>query len=482
MASELYTGSASDSDTGLGASNEVSGDPAAHSSRKGAAGRAKKHEPALSRNAACITCRQRKVRCDARKPACSACRKTANVQNKNPDEIFCEYDNDEANSRKRKASAGEERVGKKGSIRKVADLQKTIGELSRAAFLPWSPQPSDTTLSLRTHTAELESKLHSGNGTESPTSQPSVPNTGGLDWNSNGSFGVGPLSSLFLPPNGNGIGTSFPYSANSPTTIPIPSTPTGRRAVPASSMFPSMTGGTMFDPTEPSYMNELRTAGLPPPQEFKMPERAFGQAPLGMTPGPSAVMASPGQTANNDPSAFQSPSLPASGPTSRRGSQVSPALNLPDPILTNSAAATLEGGSESMKKRTPLDDGEFFGLLWPNWPASLPSPKLIYSLCDVFFSKRFLGEDLVNKDKFFANLALPPTHRDFPHTALIHAMCAVATKFVTPDGEPAAQLYTHIANMSHFGYSFWNGHGDVLENGGESHGLSRYCEFVYPLD
>lgn len=86
-----------------------------------------------------------------------------------------------------------------------------------------------------------------------------------------------------------------------------------------------------------------------------------------------------------------------------------------------------------------ISDGDFFNLFWPNWPPSLPSPKLVYSLCDIFFSRKWLAEGIVNKDKFFRGLACPPTHASFPHISLIHAICAVATKFVAPDGKWACR-------------------------------------------
>lgn len=98
--------------------------------------------------------------------------------------------------------------------------------------------------------------------------------------------------------------------------------------------------------------------------------------------------------------------------------------------------------SASVPSNNILPDNAFFNLFWPNWPASLPSPKLVYSLCDIFFSKKWLCEGIVNKERFFKGLACPPHHPSFPHVSLLHAMCAIATKFVAPDGELSPQPQT----------------------------------------
>ncbi|EFP88211.2 uncharacterized protein PGTG_14295 [Puccinia graminis f. sp. tritici CRL 75-36-700-3] len=49
----------------------------------------------LQRNQACSTCRSRKVRCDAQKPACGACKRSAAAHGEDPTIIICQYDIDE---------------------------------------------------------------------------------------------------------------------------------------------------------------------------------------------------------------------------------------------------------------------------------------------------------------------------------------------------------------------------------------------------
>ena len=77
---------------------------------------------------------------------------------------------------------------------------------------------------------------------------------------------------------------------------------------------------------------------------------------------------------------------------------------------------------------TALPDPD--SLFASDWPASLPSPKLVYSLLEIFFSKKFMFSSLINAEKFYGHLSLGPSHQDFPHVALLHSMCAVATTFV----------------------------------------------------
>lgn len=91
------------------------------------------------------------------------------------------------------------------------------------------------------------------------------------------------------------------------------------------------------------------------------------------------------------------------------------------------------GNATSHSGPSPFGDTELFSLWYPNWPESLPSPKIVFDLCELYFSKDVVGRQAVNKSNFLANLALPPSHHAFPHVALIHAICATAIRFVEND-------------------------------------------------
>lgn len=211
--------------------------------------------------------------------------------------------------------------------------------------------------------------------------------------------------------------------------------------------------------------------GLPAARQFVMPTPAY--ANYGPTPHIAGSSSLPGDSASNlsmDGKAFLNKGSapfsnlpPAPTPsTSTLASQnpgnynitngtcqseqppsasttTTPSLAATQPQLHSTSVA----GSSSIMSSLPqtLPDEAFFNLFWPNWPNSLPSPKLVYSLCDIFFSKKWLCEGIVNRDKFFKGLACPPHHQSFPHVSLIHAICAIATKFIKPEGEFSLNLW-----------------------------------------
>lgn len=81
----------------------------------------------------------------------------------------------------------------------------------------------------------------------------------------------------------------------------------------------------------------------------------------------------------------------------------------------------------SMSNRFVLD------VFFPGWPSSLPSPPLVTRLVDVFLTRAGQMYELFDASRLRASLALPPTHADFPHAALLHTLCASAAKFVSKE-------------------------------------------------
>ncbi|KAM0789214.1 hypothetical protein ACM66B_000059 [Microbotryomycetes sp. NB124-2] len=82
----------------------------------------------------------------------------------------------------------------------------------------------------------------------------------------------------------------------------------------------------------------------------------------------------------------------------------------------------------SLPQQSPLLE-----LFYPGWPRTLPSPQLVHRLVEAFFTKSHLVSVMINKPRLMRNLQLPPTHPDFPTTALLHGVIAVASDCVSDD-------------------------------------------------
>ncbi len=86
-------------------------------------------------------------------------------------------------------------------------------------------------------------------------------------------------------------------------------------------------------------------------------------------------------------------------------------------------------------------------LFWPGWPPNLPEPHIVNELyafllpiqwrlmicsAEAFFELVPNLNRLLHRARFLARLALPPTHPNFPHPALVHAMCASSAAWCAP--------------------------------------------------
>ncbi|KPV74257.1 uncharacterized protein RHOBADRAFT_54102 [Rhodotorula graminis WP1] len=121
----------------------------------------------------------------------------------------------------------------------------------------------------------------------------------------------------------------------------------------------------------------------------------------------------------------------------------------PDPSSSAAVAAVAtatEYGSTSGASPpfTPPSD-PLFDLFYPGWPRDLPVPEVTHRLIDVYFAKPHMCRDVVNEVKFRTAMTLPPTSDGFPHTALIHIMCAIAALMV-PDDYLKGETYWRSAS------------------------------------
>ncbi|KAI5477187.1 hypothetical protein MNV49_006631 [Pseudohyphozyma bogoriensis] len=87
------------------------------------------HAPSLERGKACLTCRQRKIKCDGVKPCCGGCAKSARAHGEDPTTIICNYDEPERGE-KRKRASGQNKVSQLEA--KIAELEQIIAASTTA--------------------------------------------------------------------------------------------------------------------------------------------------------------------------------------------------------------------------------------------------------------------------------------------------------------------------------------------------------------
>ncbi|GAA5990057.1 hypothetical protein JCM10908_005801 [Rhodotorula pacifica] len=95
-----------------------------------------------------------------------------------------------------------------------------------------------------------------------------------------------------------------------------------------------------------------------------------------------------------------------------------------------------------------------FDLFYPGWPRDLPSPDLTSRLVEIYFTRPHAGQGMINASRFRSAMLLSPTSAGFPHSALIHAICAIAAMIISPDyfnsEEPYWQHSASSAGEYHF--------------------------------
>ena len=95
-----------------------------------------------------------------------------------------------------------------------------------------------------------------------------------------------------------------------------------------------------------------------------------------------------------------------------------------------------------------------FQMVYPGWPASLPSPMVVSHLVRTFLRRIAFPAAMFDQPRFLACLHLSPTHPNFPETALLHAICAFTADFVAEDELEAQDAW---------GRRYWQGHQSAKE-------------------
>lgn len=106
----------------------------------------------------------------------------------------------------------------------------------------------------------------------------------------------------------------------------------------------------------------------------------------------------------------------------------------PNPVPSGS------GSPEVRSIQTGRPSDALSGLIYSGWNPDLPEPAVLDHYIDVFFKCDPCGSRMLHRPDFLASMKFPPKHPGFPHTAILHAICASASRWVSkniithPDG------------------------------------------------
>ncbi|WVQ85932.1 hypothetical protein IAT38_008100 [Cryptococcus sp. DSM 104549] len=324
--------------------------------------------PQLKRNAACLPCRRRRIKCDAAKPYCSSClrsyhflRRTQPDLERDRKGIQCCYDLEDD-------EGWPDGVGDAKKDERIKSLEEKVAELERAlqaaSSTPEAPSSTDSTavpLSSVTFTQPFPAftDVH-------------APFSGPFD--------------LAGPSHLSGSGGGFPLD----TSHPSPRTWNG------SSEPEQILNGMVDQFLPPGFM----PPALPPQ--------------TGMGGGVSVTL-----------------------DTGLVGGQYQEANGR---HLGQDQGEQVQAGAGAGNMPGMMDGGMFVGeagsmggamlnVLWPGWPSTLPLPSVVEHLVDTFFTHVPSIARIIHRQTFLRRLALPPTHPDFPQRSLLHAICAVASRW-----------------------------------------------------
>ncbi|EGO27168.1 hypothetical protein SERLADRAFT_366694 [Serpula lacrymans var. lacrymans S7.9] len=88
----------------------------------------------------------------------------------------------------------------------------------------------------------------------------------------------------------------------------------------------------------------------------------------------------------------------------------------------------------------------FMDLLFSGWNPDLPEPHVLDHYIDVFFKSDPCGSRILHRSSFLSAMRLPPRDPAFPHSAILHAICASASRWssrnvtLMPDGSRQDQF------------------------------------------
>ncbi|KAB5589431.1 SNF2 family DNA-dependent ATPase [Ceratobasidium theobromae] len=145
-------------------------------------------------------------------------------------------------------------------------------------------------------------------------------------------------------------------------------------------------------------------------------------AAASISPRVNQLSSSVSSTAPAFPSSIMSTSV-GSGSGAHRSDSAGASLS---PISTFSSGQMpgMDHSPELGHNHIPLFDAMPLG-----YSTDLPSPEILLHLVQTFFQCQIFANTLLHRSTFLSRLQLPPSHPQYPSTALLHAICADASLY-----------------------------------------------------
>ncbi|KAG9015673.1 hypothetical protein FRB90_004492 [Tulasnella sp. 427] len=264
-----------------------------------------------------------------------------------------------------------------------------------------------------------------------------------------------------------------PFRASLADVLMHTSSKPGQRLRPQSHLVSTITPTSLpMDPKEESHDLNRRSALLDAAYErlsrcscaassTPLEHLLACEAPSSTTPtypfGPGFTSVAPSLSLElPPPAALSSGSIlvdgPASDPTIAAPPSIEAFLLPPSPWNTGRpplADRTFYSSSVPMQETPP----NTFDVCPSSWPLNMPPPAVLFHLVDIFFSSVPLASRLLHKPTFMAALRQVPTSPEFPHVALLHAICGLASIYspiITDTREQPETDHSHLHTSGSF--------------------------------
>ncbi|KAF8584497.1 hypothetical protein K439DRAFT_1346065 [Ramaria rubella] len=199
---------------------------------------------------------------------------------------------------------------------------------------------------------------------------------------------------------------------------------------------------TLEDPGERIRLLETQISDL----KYKLQEAQFQQNQQQQQPSyQHGRFMSTGSTSGRNVTSMSPPDRPPSSSLypSPSPPQSHSSITLPRASLNVAAdssdpsrfenSADIAGYDATPSPGPQIKSDPFMDMLFLGWNPDLPEPTILTRLVEIFFRCDPCGSRILHRSSFMASLAFPPSHPEFPHPALLHAICATASRWTSRD-------------------------------------------------